>query len=177
MNNIGKQFESQLRKGIDQVTSNFIRYADPTAGFAGITNFCDFGLYSCPYMFYIECKARTTSRLDITLNKNASGLTKNQYDGMLHRAQEKGVMAGVMVWFIEAERTVFVPIDEIKKLREIYLEKSLRLCHIDPENPRIKYVDIPCRKRRILYDYDGVQVINTLRHFASNCFGEEFIPI
>lgn len=151
----GKDFENEIRKAfLEHSDISLDRFPDPMAGYAGIRNICDFGVYKKPFQYYFECKAFSGN----TLNFKA-GITKDQWEGLLEKAPIPGVMAGIIIWFIEHDITAFVPIQELKRLKESGA-KSLNIKDIT-EN-EVDYVLVPGKKKRIMFTYDAASFIDEM---------------
>lgn len=144
--NRGKDFEEQIKRDFLKVPDLAVeRLPDPTAGYIGYRNPCDFLVYKKPYMYYIECKTVHYHRLPFT------NITFNQRVGMLDASKVKGIIAGVICWFIPAEKTYFIPIQVIEKYR-LAGEKSLNLNTMNPEKDG--WIEIHGQKKRVFFDYD-----------------------
>ena len=142
--NRGKQFEEKIRTAFESVPDTTVtRLLDPQAGFAGVRNVCDFIVYHYPHQFYIECKSCYGNTLPF------SNITQNQWEGLLKVSNVVGVVAGVIVWFIDHDETLFVPIQVLQELKDAG-EKSVNINKID----RAKCYKIPSTKKRVLCDYD-----------------------
>lgn len=140
----GKDFEEIIKKAFLEVPETTVeRLPDPTAGYLGYRNPCDFLIYHYPYVYYIECKTTHSHRLPFT------NVTFNQRVGMLEASKTKGVIAGLMVWFIPCDKTYFIPIQLYEKYR---LEgiKSLNLNAQDTS----EWIEIKGEKKRVFYNYD-----------------------
>ena len=151
--NRGKQFEDQVRAGLLKVPSTLvIRMIDPQGGQAGVSNMCDFVVYNEPHQWILECKSCYGNTLSIHTNnpKNKYGAISNaQWEGMLKAIRVPGVVAGVLVWFIDHDKTLFIPIDVLEGLR-CGGAKSVNINKIDLDVCTV----IPGTKRRVLFDYD-----------------------
>ena len=148
--NRGKDFENAIRKAFKVHTDVSIdRLTDPMAGYSGVRNVCDFIVYKRPHQYYIECKS--THGISLPLDR----ITKNQYEGLIAKSKIPGVIAGIIVWFVDLDCTYFVPITYIEILKQNGI-KSI--------NPRKDYYDvlgtilwkfpIEGKKSRVLYRYD-----------------------
>lgn len=143
--NRGKQFETVFKKSCEKCPGVSIdRFPDPSAGYAGIRNVCDFVVYCYPYQFYFELKSFYGNTL------NFSNITDNQWTGLLEKSKIPGVTAGIIAWFIDHDITVFVPIDELQMLNDKG-RKSLNIKDI--KECEVNYIEIPGKKRRVLFDY------------------------
>ena len=118
------------------------RLNDNTAGFKGIAGICDFIVYKMPYEYYIECKSVHGNTLPF------SNITDKQWNGMLEKFNILGVNAGVICWFIDHDRTIYIPISELQ-FRKDKGEKSIRY---DVDCYTI--TDIRGTKKRVFYEYD-----------------------
>ena len=162
--NRGKQFEGQIRKSLEKYPNSISsdRFPDPMAGYAGIRNICDFGVYSFPNQFYFECKSFCGNTLNFK-----SDITKDQWEGLKEKSMVYGVHAGILAWFIDHDVTVYVNIKELVKLRDNG-EKSLNIKHITEE--RIKYHTVPGVKKRVLFEYDMWALLSVIKVMD---YGEE----
>lgn len=151
----GKQFEQVFRGCLDKVPQISVdRFADPMAGFKGIKNICDFSAYRYPYQFYFECKAYHEN----TLNFNSS-ISEYQWLGLSDKSQIPGVIAGIVVWFIDHDVTAFVPIRELVRLKAAG-KKSLHVNDIHSKN--VIAIPVPGVKKRVFFEYDGKLFLDDL---------------
>lgn len=143
--NRGKQFEVRFREDWARTMSKCIdRIYDQVSGMKTISNISDFIAFRFPNMFYLECKSTTGNTF------NFAKLT--QYDKLAAKLGcERGVRIGVVVWFIDHDRVLYVPISTIKRMKEDGL-KSINIGKIDSEGYR-KF-DIPSKKLRVLMESD-----------------------
>lgn len=161
--NRGKDFEARVRKAFEQVPNMcFERLADPMAGYAGVKNICDFEAYKFPFKFYFECKSVHGNTLNLF-----HGITNNQFVGLMAKSACFGVVAGVLVWFVAHDRTVFVPIQELDLLTKMG-HRSLNISHVSGDDSSIVYFDFPGRKRRVLFDYDANALLKDLFIWAED---------
>jgi hypothetical protein len=168
----GKQFEDAIKKAfLKHPDISFDRFPDPMAGYAGIRNICDFGVYRLPYQYYFECKAFSGNTLNFT-----SAITKDQWDGLVEKSKIPGVVAGIIVWFIEHDTTTFVPIQELKRIRDAGA-KSLNVKYLAIGNPlnddQVLNIRVPGRKKRILFEYDAKTFLDNLDQWAGKKWGKE----
>ncbi len=108
--NRGKEFEHCVSREFGKTfPEGTIDRIYDTEGFKkGIKNVCDFIGYTYPYIMYIEAKSCT---------KNTFNLKKlTQYDKLLEKKNKKGVLAGVLVWFIDHKKVVFAKIELVEEL-------------------------------------------------------------
>ena len=151
--NRGKSFESRIREASESVEDvELIRLYDPVGGLAGIDNICDFIIYKYPYEYLVECKSCHGNTLSIFSNdpkKKYGAISNKQWEGLLEASPKKGVVAGVMMWFIDHDITVFIPIKELARLRN----KGDKSVNIRTMNFK-EYIIIEGRKKRVFFDYD-----------------------
>lgn len=146
----GKDFEQLIREGFMNVEGTTVeRLPDPTNGYLGIRNKCDFIMYHYPYQYFIECKTVHSYRLPF------SNITFNQRTGMLDVCDTKGVIAGVICWFIPEDKTYFIPVQIIEQMR-LAGEKSINLHKPIPK----EFIEIKGTKKRVFFDYDIGQFID-----------------
>lgn len=153
-NGRGKEFEQVFREALDNPTISLDRFPDPMAGYKGIRNICDFGVYRYPLKFYFECKAYSGNTLNF-----GSSITKDQWEGLERRSTIFGVIAGVVVWFTDHDVTAFVPIQELARLKAEG-KKSLHVDHI--RKGEVDFIFVPGRKKRVFFEYNGKEFLNAL---------------
>ena len=148
----GKDFEQIIKDGFLKVPDTTVeRLPDPTNGYLGIRNPCDFLIYHYPNIYYIECKTTHSHRLPFT------NVTFNQRVGMLDASKVNGVIAGIICWFIPMDKTYFIPIQAYENLR-LDGVKSLNLNK--PEQME-DWIEIHGTKKRVFFDYDIQRFIDT----------------
>jgi penicillin-binding protein-related factor A (putative recombinase) len=153
--NRGKQFENAVRTAlIKERACSVDRFADPTAGYAGIKNVCDFVAYRQPNQFYFECKTTNGNTLPL------SNISTNQWEGLLLKSTIPGVIAGYLIWFIKHDVTVFISATEMKRHAESG-HKSVNVQDILAK--RIDSLLVPGKKKRVIYEYDAVSFLNELQ--------------
>lgn len=172
--NRGKNFENEIRKAFSKYSNiSLDRFPDPMAGYAGIRNICDFGVYRYPFQYYFECKAISGNTLNFT-----SSITKDQWAGLIEKSKIPGVIAGVIVWFIDYDITVFVPIEELKRIRDAGA-KSLNIKYLATGNPlndkEVLNFKLPARKKRVLFEYDAETFLDNIYNWGSKKWGKEVV--
>lgn len=142
--NYGKAFELKFKKDFLKTVPNSTidRLYDPTTGFKAITNISDFIGYSKPNIMYLECKSHRGASIPF------SKIT--QYDKLKNKVGIPGVRAGVVLWLIDKELVLYVPVSTITKMKDDG-KKSVGLKAIE-EGYNIKI--IPSTKRRVFLDSD-----------------------
>ena len=141
--NRGKDFEQIIREGfLNVLDTTVIRLPDPTNGYLGVRNPADFLIYHYPYEYFIECKTVNTTRLPFV------NITFNQWHGMLDASKVKGVVAGVICWYVQDDLTIFIPIQVLEKMKQAG-EKSVNLKKLPAGIIKLKG-----EKKRVFFDYD-----------------------
>ena len=150
--NRGKQFENIIKMEFESISGVSIdRLHDQTTGFRGSQNICDFIVYKKPYEYYIECKSVHGNTFPF------SNITDRQYYGLLDKSQIKGVFAGVIVWWIDKDRTLYIPIQTIKSMKECG-GKSIA----STINCEVGIIEIPFEKKRVFCKYDMDYFFHTI---------------
>ena len=149
--NRGKDFEGIVWECMKRVpNTHVIRLYDPQGGYASVANPCDFVVYQRPQEYMIECKSlhgNTFSIYSPDPKKKYGKVSNTQWEEMLAAAQY-GIVAGCIIWWIDADVTKFVPIQELNKIRETGA-KSIRY---DTDIPNSLF--IRGTKKRVYFDYD-----------------------
>lgn len=149
--NRGKDFENIVRKGFSCVSGCTIdRQHDQTSGFKGSANICDFTLYKYPFYTYLECK--TTHEKSLRFEN----ISKNQWDGLLKKSKYKGVIAGILVWFINYDQTIFIPINTLNDLRCSGM-KSVSLQYLEDNN--LKFYYVKGKKKQVFFEYNFADLL------------------
>jgi penicillin-binding protein-related factor A (putative recombinase) len=164
--NRGKDFEKNIKECLCHIKDvSFDRLPDPMAGYSGVRNICDFSMFHSPDMFYLECK----SHYGNTLNY-ASDITENQWNGMLEKSRLYRCVAGVCVWFIDHDITVFVNILDLENHRKSGA-KSLNIIDITGENS-VPHFIIDGIKKKVMFKYFGESFLRNLHKQADKIWGE-----
>ena len=151
--NRGKQFESVIRQAFEKVPGVSIdRIPDQTMGYKGATNICDFIVYKEPYEYYIECKSVYGNTLPF------SNITTNQWTGLLEKSKIEGVHAGIICWWIDKDKTVFIPIQTLELMKTVGM-KSVRYDAIDDCGGDTDMIELKGKKKRVFFEYDMEQFL------------------
>ena len=154
--NRGKQFEDVIREAFEKVPGVSIdRLHDQTTGWKGSTNICDFIVYREPYEYYFECKSVHGNRLPF------SNITDTQWKGLIEKSQIEGVFAGIICWWIDKDKTMFLPIQILNDLRYNYDYKSYRFDWFH-WNGLQKTIEIKGKKKRVFFDYNMEEFLNNV---------------
>lgn len=139
----GKDFEAVVREAFERVPDTHVyRVPDQQTYRVGSKNPCDFLIYHKPVLYAIECKATNKPSLPF------SNVTEFQWTELLKMSQVSGVVAGILCWFVNHDRTVFIPIQFLETLKQNGA-KSIRY---DADDWAI--IEIQGRKKRVFWDYD-----------------------
>ena len=145
MNHIsrGKDFEGVVKEAFEKVSNTHVyRIPDQQNYKTGSKNPCDFFIYHKPYLYAIECKATNNSSLPFT------NITEYQWSELLKMSQVTGVVSGVLCWYVNYDRTIFIPIRFLETLKQNGA-KSIRF---DTEDEMI--IPISGKKKRVFWEYD-----------------------
>jgi len=155
-NNRGKEFENQIKTQLSIIPDvSLDRVRDSTVGYLGNVNICDFICYKYPYEFYIECKAIHGNTLNFK-----GHIREKQWEGLLEKSKIKGVFAGILCWFIKAEKTVYIPIEFLenekqagkKSINQKYIDTFIQMGEDLSDTDKI--IELKGKKKRIFYKYD-----------------------
>lgn len=142
--NRGKQFEKKFANDFLKIeNSSLDRLYDVTSGYKSISQISDFIGYIYPNIFYLECKTHKGNTFPL------ANLT--QYEKLLPKVGIKGVRVGMILWMIEHDVIVYIPISSIKKMKEDG-KKSFNIKMLKENTYRI--IEIPSVKKRVFLDAD-----------------------
>ena len=142
--NYGKAWEQKLKEDFQEVPGATIdRLYDVTQGYKSISQVSDFIGYIYPNIFYLEAKS---------CKGNTFPLTKlTQYEKLLPKVGIKGVRAGMVLWMIDHDVCIYVPISTITKMKEDG-KKSVNIKMVGTDEYNIKV--IPSSKKRVFLTCD-----------------------
>ena len=142
--NKGKQFESKFKEDWKRTVSPCIdRLYDQMSGYVTISNISDFIAFKKPNIFYLECKSKEGNTFPI------SNLT--QYDKLVCKVGIDGVRAGVVLWFIDHDTVLYIPISTFTKLIKDG-KKSFNIKMVGDDTYPHKI--IPSEKKRVFMESD-----------------------
>lgn len=142
----GKQFESKFAEDIRKrfKTGTLIRLPDQISGYKySSANICDFLLYNYPNFYFIECKSHLGNTFPL------ANLT--QYDKLKEKVGIPGVRAGVILWMIDHDVVVYLPISTVTKMKDDG-RKSFNVKMLEEKTYNIKVM--PSVKKRVFLDTD-----------------------
>lgn len=141
----GKQFEQKFKNDFSKISGSFIyRLQDIVNGYRTTSaNICDFIGYIYPNIFLIELKS---------IGGNTFSLANfTQYEKLKSYNSIPGLRKGVIIWYTEKDRIIYVPIFTIDKMLKDG-KKSVNIRTIDEEG--YEYLNIPATKKRVFMDAD-----------------------
>lgn len=152
MVNRGKQFESIfMRDWKISFPHGFIfRLKDDVSGLKyAAGNPCDFICYNYPLLFLIETK---------TTHGNTFPFTSfPQYERLLSFKGIPGVVVGVVIWFVDKDKLIFVPIEICERIK-LSGAKSINIRSDIGVYPEI--VDISFTKQRVFLKGNYTDIFN-----------------
>ena len=142
--NYGKAWEQKIREDFVKVEGSTLdRLYDSVSGYKTISNISDFIGYIYPNIFYLEAKS---------CKGNTFPLTKlTQYEKLKCKVGVPGVRVGVLLWFIEHDTVLYVPVSTVTKMLEDG-KKSVNIKMATDDSYNVKVV--PSSKRRVFLDCD-----------------------
>lgn len=157
-----KKFENLIYKQLSSIPNISIdRIKNNMGGLSGVNNISDFTLYFNPYFYYIECKAIHGK----TLNYK-SHIRPNQWEGLTEKSKLNGVITGVLVWFIDFDITVFVPMTVLNYKRNLGFKslnvQDLSLISVDGE----RIIWLQGKKKRVFMEYDMQNFLEQLTKYS-----------
>ena len=158
--NRGKAFERVIRDSFEKMHDVSVdRLHDQTSGYKSTSaNPCDFIVYKKPHIYYLECKAIHGN----TLNFNAH-ISKYQWDTLLRKSEIDGVVAGVICWWVDHDRTIFIPIEDLQLMRTVGF-KSVRYDAIDDCDGDTGMIEISGKKKRVFFEYNMYDLFNAIEN-------------
>lgn len=159
--NLGKKFEAKFKedweklgyidKEGDLCEGDIERLYDPGFGMKGVSNISDEIAYIYPFHFYIECK---------TIKGNTFPLSNlKQYKKLSEKKPVKGIRRGVVIWFYEKDKVIYVPITTITKMKA----DNKKSVNIRTDLKKYRIIDIPSKKKRTFLDSDYSVLIQELK--------------
>lgn len=142
--NRGKTFENKLKEQFEKIPDTLVlRLYDITMGYSKINNPCDFIVFRNGTLNLFELKAIHGN----TLNFN-SHIRENQWNDLVKYDLYPGVNAGIIVWFIDLDKTFFIPGYDLNFAK--YQNKKSFNAKTDYEG----VYEIHGKKKKTFFDYD-----------------------
>lgn len=150
--NRGKSFETKFAEDFKRSipSSSLDRLYDQLSGYKTISNISDFIGYKKPNIFYLECKSHLGNTFPL--------VNLTQYDKLKGKVGIPGVRTGVVIWFIDHDIIIYVPISTITKMKEDGL-KSVNITTIEKDG--YKFYEIPSVKKRVFLEGDYSILLTT----------------
>lgn len=146
--NYGKEFEQKFKEDFLKLEDSTIdRLYDTMNGYKSIKQVSDFIGYAFPNIFYIECKSHRGASIPM------GNIT--QYDKLKEKIGLTGVRAGVVLWLVDKDIVMYIPMATVKQLKESG-EKSIGIRHLDDYNIYV----VPSTKKRVFMDSDYSLLLN-----------------
>lgn len=140
--NYGKKFEEKFKADFSTIEGASIdRLYDVMSGYKTISQVADFLAYIFPNIYYLECKSHKGASIPI------QNIT--QYEKLKNKVGIHGVRAGVILWLIDKEMILYIPIATITQMLKDG-EKSIGIRHLGKYNIKI----IPTVKKRVFLTGD-----------------------
>lgn len=158
-NSKAKTFEQKFKnQWIETVPYSFCyRLYDTQGGYLGISNVGDFICYKYPQLYVIDCKTKKGNTIPFS--------DIRQYDKMLEYKNIKGVNIGIIVWFYEHDKVVWVPIQTLEKLKNED-KKSFNIKMLGDNN--YESLEIPSKKLRTFMNSDYGELVRYYNGESSN---------
>ena len=141
--NRGKDFEFVVRECFENVPNTSVyRIPDQMSYMSGSKNPCDMFVYHRPILYAIECKATNKPSLPF------ANISEYQWSELLKMSKVDGVVAGIMCWYVNADTTLFIPIQFL----EILKQNGAKSIRYDADD--ISIIKIGGTKKRVFWSYD-----------------------
>lgn len=151
--NRGKSFEikfkDDFKKSFPKGTID--RLYDSVSGYIGVSNISDFIGYNYPNIFYLECKTHKGNTFPWS--------ALSQYDKLITKVGIKGVRVGVVLWLVEKDYVLYLPISFITYLKQNGY-KSFNIKMIDNAAINSRFLVLPSVKKRVFLDTDYSPLLN-----------------
>lgn len=150
--NHGKKFEQQFEHDwkVSFPDTFLLRLPDQQSGYYGTSrNICDYIAFTNKQLFLIECKSIKGNTFPL------SNLT--QYDKLIKYAAINDVNIFIVVWFIEHEKVLAIPLSTFTKLHEDN-KKSYNIKML--QDNEYFAINIPSTKKRAYLTSDYTVLIS-----------------
>lgn len=77
-------------------------------------------------------------------------IRENQWDGLLKKSSIDGVIAGIIVWFIDLDETIFLDIVYLDYLRR----KGYKSFNMVKDVLTVPFIPIRGKKKKVFFEYD-----------------------
>lgn len=149
--NRGKQFEERFKLDFLKLeNSSLDRLYDVMYGYKAISQISDYIGYIYPNIYYLEIKTHYGNTWPL------SNLT--QFDKLMKKVGIPGVRTGVVLWMIDHEKIVYLPVATVDKMKKDG-KKSFNIKMIDTKEYR--FFEIPTVQKRVFLEGD-YSILKTL---------------
>ena len=114
-------------------------------GYKQINNPCDLIVFKKGTLNLFECKAIHGN----TLNFN-SHIRENQWNRLLDYSYISGLNAGIIVWFIDCDKTLFIDIQYLDLLRT----QGNKSFNVNKSIEVVPTIEIKGKKQRVFFKYN-----------------------
>lgn len=143
----GKDFEAVVKQAFEQIPNTTVyRIPDQMTYKSGSKNPCDFLVYKKPILFALECKATNNPSLPF------ANISEYQWTELLRMSKVDGVVAGILCWWVNNDKTAFIPIQFL----EILKQNGAKSIRYDADD--IQIIEIPGKKKRVFFEYSMVEL-------------------
>ena len=142
--NYGKDYEERFRKNFEKCFPNrfILRLRDNVSKYRGSArNPCDFICHVGNILYMLEVKCHYGNTFPFQ--------DLRQYDDLITYVGLENVEIGVMIWFIDHDEELYVPIETIRKMKEDG-EKSVNIRKLKD----YKVIHVSSKKMRVFLDSD-----------------------
>ena len=148
--NKGKEFERRFLDDWKSTVDNSMAYRlyDVTIGYKSIAHAGDFICYKYPHCFILDTKSKEGNTLPFS--------DLRQYDKMLEYRDIKGLHVGFIVWFIDHDKIIWLPVETMKKIKNNDL-KSFNINKMKSED--YFFLEIPSKKLRTFMSSDYSKLV------------------
>lgn len=171
MANVGKEFEAAIQKAVPKEYALIYRLPDSAQSFGGNTNLrfsrknpFDYILWDSisRTLYALELKTVKGKSISFERSKQDSGqIHYHQICGLDNWNKYCGITCGFIIEFREIETTIFLSIEEFKRLASAITKKSFTLR--DLEDGCYDFVIINQEKARTKFRYDMARFLETMR--------------
>jgi hypothetical protein len=142
-----KKFEYIIKKAFNEVEGASIdRINDNTARFKSVSFISDFIVYKNPTQLYLECKTTQKNQLNFKSN-----ITDAQWNGLFEKSKIDGVHAGLIIWFIEDDITIYISIETLHQMEQ---QGAKSISTKDIREKKVPYILIGGKKKITYWEYN-----------------------
>jgi len=156
MSSRGKEFEKRFESDWNKSVPDSLCYRlyDTMGGYKAISNVGDFICYKYPFIYLLDCKSIQGNTLPFS--------DLRQYEKMLEYKDLTGVFVGFIVWFVDHDRVLWIPVQTMEKIKNEEL-KSFNINKMKQED--YFYLDLPSKKLRTFMNTDYSVLVDHTKYF------------